>query len=96
MNYVAAAYGLSVVIVGGYVLSVILRRREVERTLAAWSARAEATGAALTGPVGDEREPPRGSWHDLDAAGATPLDPRDEEEAPPPRRRIKPDDAESG
>jgi heme exporter protein CcmD len=33
-NYVAAAYGLTLLFLGGYALSVIWRRRTVERDLA--------------------------------------------------------------
>lgn len=37
MTYVIAAYALTFVVVGGYALSIVMRRREVERALHAWS-----------------------------------------------------------
>lgn len=36
MDYVIAAYVATIVLIGGYALSVFLRRRAVQREMAAW------------------------------------------------------------
>lgn len=49
MNYVIAAYVATMVLVGGYALSIFMRRRAVRREMAAWQAGEprESDGAPL-------------------------------------------------
>ncbi|MFN2115024.1 MAG: heme exporter protein CcmD [Anaerolineae bacterium] len=42
MSYVLAAYGLAVLVIGGYALSIRRRRREAQRALEAWGAEADS------------------------------------------------------
>lgn len=46
MNYVVAAYAVTILAIGGYILSIWLRRRATERELAAWLDAGGAEGAA--------------------------------------------------
>jgi|GEM_PF-5582572 hypothetical protein len=36
MTYVVAAYGIAMALIGGYAVSIFLRRREAQRALEAW------------------------------------------------------------
>ena len=45
MNFVLSAYVVTLLVVGGYGLSIVLRRREVERALGAWSDAPEAAAS---------------------------------------------------
>lgn len=46
-SFVLAAYGLTAVLLAGYGLTILRRRREVEKRIAAWSA--EETDAPVEG-----------------------------------------------
>ncbi len=57
MSYVIAAYAFSIALVGGYALSIVLRRRAVRRELAA-AGEGQSTGA--TEQQGDAGQPTPG------------------------------------